>query len=171
MTSQLVPSYFTFCFVSKSLNVSNIVGTARSSMSSIEYPTRNPSLGLPNGPHDFNKENVKNLVEKKRLGNYAIGYSSPIGGFIPRIIGRSDKDLQEELLNRNDVARQKGYDKFCFKYADSLKESFERECLNYHTYQRQLEDKMHPISSDGNDLKCPDRICAQFFKSGKINRP
>lgn len=140
-------------------------------MPPIENLTKNPSLGLPNGPHDFNKENVENLVEKKRFGNYAVGYSSPIGGFIPKIIGRSDKDLQDIILNRIDVARKKGYDKFCFKYADSLKEGFERECLNYHTYKRQLDDKIHPSPPEGIDIKCPDVICAKFFKSGKINRP
>jgi hypothetical protein len=140
-------------------------------MPPIEYLTRNPSLGLPNGPHNLDKENVENLVEKKRLGNYAIGYISPIGGFAPKIIGRSDKDIQEEILNKIDVAGQKGYDKFCFKYADSLKENFERECLNYHTYQRQLDNKMHPTPPEGSDFKCPDVICAQFFKNGKISLP
>ena len=140
-------------------------------MPPIENLTKNPSLGLPNGPHDFNKENVENLVEKKRVGNYAIGYISPNGGFAPKMIGRSDKDLQEEMLIKIDVARKKGYDKFIFKYSDSLKEGFELECLNYHTYQRQLDNKIHPSPPKSNDLKCPNRICAQFFKSEKTNQP
>lgn len=138
-------------------------------MSSPDFLTKNPTLGLPNGPYDLNKENVEKFVKKKKSGNYAIGYASPVGGFIPKMIGRSDKDIQEVILNKIDEARGKGYDKFCFKYADSLKETFERECLNYHTYDRQLDNKMHPLPPEGYDLKCPDVICAKFFKSGKIN--
>jgi hypothetical protein len=140
-------------------------------MPPIEYLTKNQSLGLPNGPYDFNKENVENLVENQKIGNYALGYLSPMGGFAPKMIGRSDKDLKEEMLIKIDIARKKGYNKFCFKYADSLKEGFERECLNYHTFQRQLDDKMHPNPPKSNNLKCPNKICAQFFKSGKINQP
>ncbi len=136
-----------------------------------EYLTKNLTLGLPNGPYDFNKENVENLVEKKNVGNYAIGYSSPIGGFIPKMIGRSDKDVQEEILKKVDIARQKGYDKFLFKYADSLKDGFERDCLNYHSYKKQLDSKTHPKPPEGMNLKCPDVICAQFFKSGELNKP
>jgi hypothetical protein len=137
-------------------------------MPSLDYLTKNPTLGLPNGPYHLNKENVKNFVEKKKSGNYAIGYASPVGGFIPKMVGRSDKNIQEAILNKIDEARRKGYDKFCFKYANSLKEAFERECLNYHTYNRQLDNKIHPSPPEGHDLKCPDVICAQFFKSGKI---
>jgi hypothetical protein len=140
-------------------------------MPPLEYFTKDQSLGLPNGPHDFDKNTVEKTVEAKRAGNFAIGYISPIGGFAPKIIGGSDEDLQKELLKRIEVIKQKGYDKFVFKYATSVEERFERECLNYHTYQRQLDDKMHPILPERNDLKCPDVICAQFFKSGKISRP
>ena len=86
-------------------------------------------------------------------------------------ISRDNPQTALKILNRIDMVRQKGYDKFCFKYADSLKEGFERECLNYHTYKRQLDDKMHPSPPQGHNIKCPDVICAKFFKSGEINRP
>lgn len=139
-------------------------------MPPLEYFTKDQSLGLPNGPYNFDKNTVEKTVEAKRAGNFAIGYIAPIGGFAPKIIGGSDEDLQKELLKRIEVINQKGYDKFVFKYATSVEERFELECHNYHTYQRQLDNKMHPSPPKGNDLKCPDRICAQFFKSGKINR-
>jgi len=137
-------------------------------MQPIEYSTRNPSLGLPNGPYNLDKETVESLIEAKKNGNYAIGYIAPIGGFVPKIIGSSDKDLQKEILKKIEIAIKKGYNKFCFKYVNSSKERFERECLNFHTFQKQLDNKNHPLPPPGTNYSCPDRICAKFFHSEKV---
>jgi hypothetical protein len=140
-------------------------------MPPLEYSTKDQSLGLPNGPCDFDENTIKKTVEAKKAGNFAIGYIAPIGGFAPKIIGGSDEDVQKELLKRIEVTKQKGYDKFVFKYATSVEERFERECINYHTFHRQLDNKVHPFPPEGTDYSCPDTICAQFFKSGKISQP
>jgi len=130
----------------------------------LEYYSRSKSSGLTNGPYDFTKETVESKVESNKAGNYAIGYTAPMGGFVIKIVGGSDESLQQKLFAELAVAKQKGYDKFCFKYASSPKERFEHECLNYHTFQRQLDNKDHPMSPSGTDLKCPDTVCAQFFQ-------
>jgi len=130
----------------------------------IEYLTRSPGLGLPNGPYDFTKEVLERMVLPNKAGNYAIGYIGPIGGFAPKIVGGSDNDLLQEMLKKLDIARERGYDKFSFKYASSPTERFEKECLNYHSFQRQLDNKEHPRSPEGTKLSCPDKVCAQFFQ-------
>ena len=129
----------------------------------IEYSTRNPSLGLPNGPYNLDKKTIQSVIGAKKTGNYAIGYISPIGGFAPKIIGSSNKDLRKEILKKIEISISKGYDKFCFKYVNSTKEIFDRECLNFHTFQKQLDNKNHPIPPAGTNYNCPDKICAKFF--------
>ncbi|MBS7623148.1 hypothetical protein KEJ39_05680 [Candidatus Bathyarchaeota archaeon] len=133
----------------------------------LEYYSRSKGSGLPYGPCDFTEETVEKEVLPGRAGNYAIGYTTPMGGFVVKIIGGSDNDLQEKLLTELDTARKRGYDRFCFKYASSPKERFEHECLNYHSFQRQLDNKEHPQPPSGTELECPDTICARFFQSGR----
>ena len=133
----------------------------------IDYRTRPPRLGLTPGLHDFTREELESKVLPNRAGNYAIGYVGPIGGFAPKIIGGSDDDLLREMLRKLETARERGYDKFRFKYANSPKERFEQECLNYHSFQRQLDNKEHPRAPEGTRLSCPDKVCAQFFQYAK----
>ncbi|MCX6659555.1 MAG: hypothetical protein NTX81_04150 [Candidatus Bathyarchaeota archaeon] len=134
-------------------------------MPPIEYLSRSPGLGLPNGPYDFRKEIVESTVLSRRAGNYSIGYTPPMGaGFVPKIVGGSDEDLQQELLQQLDIAARRGYDKFVFKYVNSPEERFEHECLNYHSFQQQLDNKQHPQPPAGTKLSCPDRVCELFFQ-------
>ena len=140
-------------------------------MPSIEYLTKNRSLGLPNGPYDLDKESIERVVKSRKAGNFAIGYIAPIGGFAPKMIGGSDEDLRQGIMNKIETAHQRGYDKFCFKYTKSVKERFEIECFNFHNFHRQLDHKKHPYSPDGTNYSCPDKICAQFFNSGRNTLP
>lgn len=140
-------------------------------MSSREYFTKNKSLGLPNGPYDLNKVTIERLIKAGKAGNFAIGYISPIGGFAPKMIGGSDEDLRQEIMSKIEIAHQRGYDKFCFKYTSSVKERFEIECLNFHNFNRQLDQKKHPYPPDGVNYSCPDKMCAQFFNSGRNKLP
>ncbi len=136
-------------------------------MPPIKYLTRSPGLGLPHGLYDFTEEVLESKILPNRAGNYAIGYIAPIGGFAPKIIGGSDSDLLQEMLRKLDTAKERGYDKFCFKYANSPEDRFEQECLNYHSFRRQLDNKKHPCSPEGTKLSCPDKVCAQFFQYAK----
>jgi len=133
----------------------------------LEYYSRSKASGLPYGPYDFTEEVVGKEVTPSQAGNYVIGYTTPMGGFVIKIIGGSDVSLQQKLFTELGTAKQRGYDKFCFKYASSPKERFEQECLNYHSFQRQLDNKEHPQPPAGTDFKCPDTICAQFFQRSK----
>jgi len=131
-------------------------------LSTMRFYDRTSSLGMPHGVYDFNKETVEEKVESMRAGNYAIGFLAPMGGFAPKMVGGSDEDLRGELLQRLDIAKQKGYDRFCFRYAKSPQDRFEHECWNYHTYIGQIDNKEHPRPPAGSSLSCPLTVCALF---------
>ena len=107
------------------------------------------------GPYKFDAETIKTQSDEGKIGNYALGHLNNEGGFIPKYIGRSDSDLRQELLNRLD----KNHPKFMFSYAPSAKEAFKKECQNYHDFENQLENKIHPAGPEGTDLKC--HICGK----------
>lgn len=114
-----------------------------------------PSLGLK-GPHDFDSETVDRVVTKTSEGNYALGYINPDGGFVPKYVGRSDTDLNQELKNR----LNRDHPKFKYGYASSPKAAFEKECHNYHDFEEQLDNERHPARPDGSGWTCP--VCSIF---------
>jgi len=110
------------------------------------------SLGMEYGPYAFTKEGVKKIPAKKSPGNYALGYLRD-GDFFPKYVGRSDTDLLAEVQKRLEWAGK--YSHFKCDYASSVKAAFEKECNNYHDFERQLDNERHPDRPDGTDYQCP----------------
>lgn len=106
-----------------------------------------PSLNM-NGPYGFNEETIKRLVTKNKIGNYALGHSSD-GSFYIEYVGRSDTDLQAELIAR----LSKGHQQFKFSYASTPLEAFRKECKNYKDFDPS-ENKIVPAAPEGTSVQC-----------------
>jgi len=102
------------------------------------------------GPFDFDENTVKKVTPK--IGNYALGHMTEEGKFRPKYVGRSDSDLQAELVQR--LKTHGHHKKFKISYADSKKDAFNKECKNYHEFDPS-ENENHPDSPDGMNLQCP----------------
>lgn len=102
--------------------------------------------------YDYNSDEIKSNVSSNKIGNYALGYEKE-GGFVPKYIGRSDSDVQGELLNY--VDEKNNHKKFMFMYASTKEEAYNQECKNFHDFKKQLENENHPDSPNGMNLKCP----------------
>jgi len=109
------------------------------------------------GPFDYDTPTIQSKVDSEKIGNYALGKTDDKGDFYPKYVGRSDSDLQGELTSR--LQDKDHHSKFKFSYADSKKEAFEKECKNYHDFEKSLENKIHPDSPNGMNLKCP--VCGK----------
>jgi hypothetical protein len=102
--------------------------------------------------HDFTREVIDRVVNKKTIGNYLLG-SDQGGEFVVSYVGRSDTDLNVELIQRLSPR----YRKFRFTYARSVRTAFETECRDYHRYGKahQLDNQKHPDRPDGTSYQCP----------------
>lgn len=109
-----------------------------------------PSLNM-NGAYDFDSDTIKDKVEEEEIGNYALGYVKD-NSFYVKYVGRSDNDLQKELIAR----LEKNHSKFKFSYASSDSEAYKKECQNYHDFKPE-ENEIHPASTAGKNLIC--HIC------------
>lgn len=138
-------------------------GTGRIERSD-EAPNSVPSaLGLSVDSYDFSEGQVRSTVERGRVGNYALGFSAMHGDtntrvFHPTFIGRSDTDLQEDLLSL--LAKKKPwYSRFKFSYATTVKEAFEKECRDFHLAIGVIDNEKHPEPPTGTDFPCPVPSC------------
>ncbi len=110
------------------------------------------------GPYDFEAKTIDAQITKTSPGNYALGHLDKDGDFIPKYVGRADDDLNGRL--KAHVGEK--YKKFKYSYADSEKVAFEKECVNYHDFEKQLDNKIHPDRPEGKEYKCPK--CRNFDK-------
>jgi len=99
------------------------------------------------GPYRFNEETIKKVVTKNKIGNYALGYSKD--GYYIKYVGRSDTDLQAELIAR----LAKGHPQFKFSYASTPLEAFRKECQNYKDFEPS-ENKIAPAAPEGTNVQC-----------------
>lgn len=106
-----------------------------------------------NGPYQLTMVAVNREVTKVSAGNYALGHINENGGFVPKYVGRSDSDISKRLLQHvNDGL----YKSFKYSYETSPKAAFEKECVNYHDFIKQLDNKIHPDRPDNSkSWKCP----------------
>ena len=118
------------------------------------------STGL-NGPYKLDNDTIDKAVTKKSAGAYALGYLKD-RKFVPKYIGRDGKDVNDRL--KKWVG--KGHSHFEFKYYDSPKAAFEKECTLYHDWKKQLNNKIHPARPDDSNLQCPR---CDAFKEKKQN--
>ena len=71
--------------------------------------------------------------------------------FVVQYYGRSDTDLNHEI--KNWIGK---YKRFKFFYASSPKNAFEKECKNYHAFDKnKIDNKTHPIKPENADYNCP----------------
>lgn len=116
-----------------------------------------PSLEM-NGPYDFNEESIENEIRKISAGNYALGRTNKEGIFFVEYVGRSDSDVKGRLKQHIG----ENYAKFKYSYASSPKEAFDKECKNYHDFNRnaKLNNKIHPDRPENTNWKC--QFCDNF---------
>lgn len=107
-----------------------------------------------NGSYPFDSNTIKSIVSKNKKGNYALGHMEE-ESFYPEYVGRSDTDLQGELIIRLETHP---HPKFKFSYATSIEEAYRKECKNYHDFKVPKND-IHPASPKGMNLRCS--ICGK----------
>lgn len=109
------------------------------------------SLGME-GPYSLTGEVIDQKVTKTAPGNYGLGHTSSEGTFRVKYVGRSDTDVNDRL--KDWVG---SYKQFKFSYATSAKDSFEKECRNYHDFggKDKLDNEQHPARPTGSGWKCP----------------
>jgi len=116
-------------------------------------------LHLKYGPFLFDSVTVEEKIESNKIGNFVLGYAKEsTGGFVPKYAGRSDTDLKKELRARLQAA-SKSRQLFKFDYAQSVREAFEKECVHYHDFRKQLDNDTHPRRPEGTDFPCPVQDC------------
>lgn len=111
-------------------------------------------LNMGNVVYALNNDEVRRQVKSNQKGNYAFGIVKEDGLFYVYYVGRSDEDLQTEIIARS--ANYPQLTHFMYSYASSKKEAFEKECKNYHDFKcPALLNKIHPDRPDGADYHCP----------------
>jgi hypothetical protein len=111
-----------------------------------------PSLKME-GPYLLIPDKIDEVVTAMNIGVFALGYISDVN-FVVVYVGRSDKDLNEEI--KQWVFRRS--DCLFFKYSlfKTSKEAFEKECTCYHDFGGiDLKCECHPQRIEGTDWKCP----------------
>lgn len=112
-----------------------------------------PNLNMY-GVYALNSEEVKKRVESNKKGNYALGNIGEDGLFYVYYVGRSDTDLQTEIIARSSDFTQLSH--FMYSYASSAEEAYKKECENYHDFNcPALLNKIHPDCPNGTSCHCP----------------
>lgn len=120
------------------------------------------------GPFVLTDEEVNRRVDDGKIGNYAYGYLEDREGrqmFIVRYVGRSAKNLREEIKTRH--KSEKKFTKldceyFKFSYAETEREAYEKECENFHDFggEQSLLNDVHPAKPEDDGMyKCPVKGC------------
>jgi hypothetical protein len=115
-----------------------------------------PSLGMT-GPFALTGEVICAFVTKRSPGNYALGYTNKDGCFCIQRVGRSDDDVNGRLQQCIGESKQ-----FKFSFAASAKEAFEKECRNYHDFNKPTGNKIHPERPEGAEYNCPVEDCQEL---------
>lgn len=118
-------------------------------------------LQLKHGPFLFDSLTIEEKVESNKIGNFVLGYArESTGGFIPKYAGRSDSDLKKELRIKLQAPSKSRL--FKFDYAQSTREAFEKECLHYHDFKKQLDNDKHPRRPEATNYPCPVQDCDEL---------
>ena len=107
------------------------------------------------GLYALNNNEVRRRVEANRKGNYAFCAYKDDGLLYIFYVGRSDADLQAEIIARSADFPQLTH--FMFSYALSAKAAYEKECKNYHDCGGSINllNKIHPDRPNGASYHCP----------------
>lgn len=107
------------------------------------------------GPYELAIDEISFWVNEK-CGNFILG-KMVARRFLPKFIGRADKNLKETLMNLVDS----GYIKFMFSYAISPRDAFIKECMLFHELGgiEKLDNQLHPEPPVGTQIECIDVHC------------
>lgn len=108
------------------------------------------------GAYSLNSESVNKAVSETSPGAYVLG-EFKADHFQPRYVGRSDRNVRGRLI---DHVSDTDYSFFCFQYCGTVREAFEAECIFFHSFESDLDNKRHPDRPNGKDWSCP---CCDHF--------
>ena len=100
------------------------------------------------GPYLLSEYEVRRNLIGGEIGVYALGYSGKDGVFYIDRVGRSDKILADVLIKYEGM-----YKEFKFKFYETLRASYEKECELYHNFAPR-DNPSHPLKPKGTRLKC-----------------
>ena len=106
--------------------------------------------------HELDRKTVSSAIAQQTIGTYRLGDFTPDGGFRPRYIGRSTTCLQNRLLDHASRAR---YSAFQYQRWDSVRETYEVECLWFHSMRDRLDNTRHPDAPRSLPYTC--KYCAR----------
>ncbi len=110
-----------------------------------------PYLFMGEDTYRFEAIVVERLIRPGAPGNFALGVKNDSDEFVPKLIGRSDRDLRTDLLA---MAKNSPYPYFRFALTGNRENAYEMECANFHSFPGMLDNKTHPIPPAGTDLRC-----------------
>ena len=78
-----------------------------------------------------------------------------------KYVGRSDSDIQTEIIQELSTDRAKGCTHFYYSIAKSVKDAYETECRDFHKYGGKaiLNNENHPDEPEGHKYPCPVEGC------------
>jgi ribosomal protein L37AE/L43A len=115
------------------------------------------------GPFPLTADQVTTVITEKSPGSFVLGHLKADGEFTPRMVGRADRNLCQELELQVRFGKFNG---FKFRYASTPKTAFEHECCDFHDCGEceALDNKYHPVRPSHTDWECP--VCgSKFLKS------
>ncbi|KAA3634063.1 MAG: hypothetical protein DWP97_07820 [Calditrichaeota bacterium] len=104
------------------------------------------------GPYELTAKEIDRVVQNVSPGAYALGKVKE-GVFYVSRIGRSDNDINNRL---HDYVGD--YVHFKYRYYDTKKAAFEKECSLYHDFEPP-DNVIHPDRPNGTYYSCPISSC------------
>jgi len=101
------------------------------------------------GPYFLSDYEIHRNLIGGEIGVYALGYTGKDGVFYIDRVGRSDKNLADVLIKQEGM-----YKEFKFKFYETQKASYEKECELFHNFAPR-DNPSHPSGPKGTRLRCP----------------
>jgi len=111
--------------------------------------------------HTLNRKTVNQTLARRKIGTYFLGDFTPDGTFIVQYVGRSLTCIRDRLLHH---ASMTDYPAFQVHLWPSVMETFQMECLYYHHYYDQINNRRHPDSPRHIEIGC------QYCKTAPLSR-
>lgn len=106
------------------------------------------------GPFSLSNAGVDAAVKYLSPGAYALGDINSQNQFVVKYVGRSDDNVNSRLKDHV----PEPYLKFKFKYYDSAKDAYYKECALYHDFSPD-GNEIHPAAPSESYLSCP--VCGR----------
>jgi hypothetical protein len=102
-------------------------------------------------PFALDRGNVDQYVGNN-IGAFTLGAANERGEFVPRYVGRSDTDVNQQL--KSWIGR---YQQFEYRHFLSTRAAFEKECRLFHDLggTERLDNTAHPARPAASDWVCP----------------